>query len=93
VNHDVKIPPAEFAEVDAERQTSLLLLNDNFAIGDLLTVREFDLRGYKYTGRVAMRRVTHVMRGEDYMDGAVLSTRYVVLSLALAAQPNGELVQ
>lgn len=56
----------------------------NYAVGDVLRIREYDDRAGKFTGREILRKITHVLRGAGA--GAIpplagIHPRYVVLSL------------
>ena len=59
MNHDVQVEPSSFDEI--RELGELVLENRNFAIGDSVSLREFDPTGRgRYTGRMVMRRVTNV---------------------------------
>jgi hypothetical protein len=74
--HELKIWPEQFAAVKAGHKLSETRFNDrNFAVGDILWLREYDPALSAYTGRTRGRVVTHVA-------GTVgLLPNYVVLSM------------
>jgi hypothetical protein len=73
-------------------KTFEIRLNDrNYARGDTLTIQEFDPHRGRYTGEVEMRQVTHMVTGKELMGGVVLSSNYVIMSLAhVGAAEQGE---
>lgn len=69
--HDVKILPEHFVNVAAGLKTFESRLDDrNYAVGDLLNLREW--RNEMYTGRVVEARITDVYRGEHCKEGYCL---------------------
>lgn len=89
---DVRVTAEEFEEITSRRQKALTTLNQNFAIGETLTVREFDPQRVRETDRVEMCRITHVKPGSEINKGSTLSANYVVLSLEPERHANGEKV-
>lgn len=79
-NHEVKAEKAEIDAIEKGEQTALVRLNSNFALDDIITLREFDPRTLKVEGRVLMLRITHMKNGSEIQDGAVLSPLYAIMS-------------
>jgi Domain of unknown function (DUF3850) len=79
MTRDIKSDPEEFAKLESGEQTFLMRLNENYANGDMLTVREFDPRRAHETGRTLMFNVKSIESGEK--NPAILSPRYVIMSV------------
>lgn len=82
MNHDLKTSPEDFAAHRSGALAFTVRLNDrNYAIGDLLCLREFKIDGGgKYTGEFEMRSVTYIKPGDPR--DMILSPRYVIMSLS-----------
>ncbi len=93
MNHDIRVDLDEFAELASGRQAAVLKMDNNFALGDTITLREFDTRRAKETDRTLTRRVSHILNGARVMNGGVLSPHYSMISLGLIVQPNGLIIQ
>ena len=62
--HDLKTWPACFAAVKSGNKPFDVRLNEeNFQVGDLLMLREFDPDTEQYTGRTITRWVSYVLEG------------------------------
>lgn len=79
--HELKTDPAVFAAVAAGTKTHEIRFNDrDFQIGDVLHLRETVATGeamragapLEYTGRQAMREVSHIQTGYGLVDGWVI---------------------
>jgi hypothetical protein len=79
--HELKTDPAVFAAVAAGDKTHEIRFNDrDFQIGDVLHLRETVATGaamrtgapLEYTGRQAMREVSHIQTGYGLVDGWVI---------------------
>jgi hypothetical protein len=88
MTHDIKSDLKEYPLLVSGEQTFIIRRNENFVIGGLVTVREFDAAHNKYTDKTATFKITSIQKGEDH--SAVLSPLFVVLSLSRMgnAQPQ-----
>ena len=76
--HDLTILPQHFTDVKSGRKKAELRKNDrDFAVGDMLILREFT--GTEYTGRQVCATVTHVLQN----CGFGLDDNYAILSIKL----------
>ncbi len=76
--HDLKVWPDSFVAIVRDEKTCEVRLDDRqYAVGDILRLREYDPKTQTYSGRETARRVTHVLRGGAFG----IDPRYVVLSL------------
>lgn len=74
--HVLKILPEYFEDVVTGKKTFELRKNDRgFALGDILTLKEFS--GDKYTGREVNKLVTYILAGGKYG----LEDGYVILGI------------
>jgi len=89
MTHDVKITPYFFNQIlDGQRDTLDLKPNWNFALGDRLTIREFDARSQSPTGRDVLREITDVTEmKETGSRGEII--KYVIVTFGKATQANG----
>ncbi len=77
--HELKTWPEFFqAVVDGRKKVEVRLDDRGFAVGDTLTLREYD-RGAGYTGRAVKAAVTHITN--QYRFG--LRVGYVAMSIAV----------
>ena len=75
--HALKIHPKFYAELVAGRKHHELRKNDrNYAVGDILELREWDPETGKFTGNMKSRKVTYITAGAQ---GLVRD--YVILSV------------
>jgi hypothetical protein len=90
--HELKTDPAVFAAVAAGDKTHEIRFNDrDFQIGDVLHLRETVATDeamcagapLEYTGRHAMREVSHIQEGYGLVDG------WVILSFRQGAARHG----
>jgi len=71
VEHDLKILTEHFSPVDAGIKRAELRKNDrNYQQGDILNLCEWD--GHNFTGRFAIRLISHVADVSAYLPGYVL---------------------
>lgn len=91
-HHELKTDPEVFAAVAAGDKTHEIRFNDRaFAIGDVLHLRETKYPGEEmragaplvYTGRHALREVSHIQTGYGLVDG------WVILSLKQGTPRQG----
>ncbi len=76
--HDLKILPEYYDAVDKGVKTYELRFDDrDFAVGDMLILREFT--GTEYTGREVCATVTHILQN----CGFGLDDNYAILSIKL----------
>lgn len=86
--HEVRSWPDYFSGLrDGGRNCDVRFDDRNYAVGDLLRIREYDDKKGTYTGREVTRRITYILRGAGA--GAIpplagIYPRYVVLSLGPA---------
>lgn len=72
-HHELKAHPVSFEAVIGRRKSFEVREDDrSFAEGDTLQLREWDPESLRYTGRVADRRVTYVLRGPWRAPGATV---------------------
>ena len=65
--HDLKTWPACFAAVKSGNKPFDVRLNEeNFQVGDILMLREFDPDTEQYTGRTITRWVSYVLEGGNF---------------------------
>jgi len=65
--HELKTWPQYFAAVRSGKKRFEIRRNDrDFAVGDILVLREFDPEGDTYTGQVEERQITFLLSEEDY---------------------------
>jgi len=65
--HELKCWPVYFAAIDNGSKTFEYRKDDRgYAVGDQLTIREWDAGCGEYTGRVAKKSVTYIMRGGTF---------------------------
>lgn len=77
VVHDLKTVQPHFDAVSSGAKKAEVRRDDrDFAVGDVLVLREYDPATNSYSGRVFEVRVTHVLRGF-----AGLAPEYVALSI------------
>jgi hypothetical protein len=83
--HDLKTLPVHFREVAAGAKRAEIRKDDRgFSRDDWLILREWD--GAGYSGRFVIARVTHVLRGPEFVDGASgLAPGFVSLSIDIIA--------
>lgn len=75
--HELKTHPQHFAHVsDGTKRVEVRKDDRPFAVGDRLTLREWDPVTGEYTGRFVEVRITHVLRG---FEG--LASDWVALSI------------
>ncbi|WP_312631711.1 DUF3850 domain-containing protein [Pantoea piersonii] len=85
MEHNLKILPEHFAPVDAGIKRAELRKNDReYQKGDILNLCEWD--GTNFTGRFAIRQVTHVADVGAYLPG------YVLLSMDDAGPAHDDLM-
>ncbi len=61
--HDLKSWPEYFRHVSDGSKTFEIRRNDRgFKVGDMLNLREWKQELEEYTGRFAVRKITHIMR-------------------------------
>lgn len=94
-HHELKTDPAVFAAVIAGIKTHEIRFDDRaFAVGDVLHLRETRFTGYEmragepleYTGRSALREVSHIQTGYGLAEG------WVILSFHTGAPVTGRRV-
>ena len=83
---DVRVPQEEYRKIEEGKQLALFLRNDNFALGEAVTLREMAPGGLKDTGRVMVRRITDVKTAKG--NESQMSPFYVILSLAREEKPE-----
>lgn len=83
MTHETKAEKDEIDAIERGEQTVIIRRNANFALQDLLSIREFDPKELKFKGRLLMARITHMKTGGEIQDGAVLSPNYVAMSIRL----------
>ncbi|MBO9706786.1 MAG: DUF3850 domain-containing protein [Caulobacter sp.] len=65
--HELKTWPKYFAAVRSGKKRFEIRRNDReFAVGDVLVLREFDPEADAYTGQVEERQITFLLSEEDY---------------------------
>lgn len=80
MTHDLKTWPVFFGPIDAGQKTFEVRKNDrNFALGDILNLREFEPTAGRYTDRTATFRITYILSQKDLPDA--LQPGYVVLGI------------
>lgn len=81
VEHELKIWPQFFNDVESERKTFEIRKNDrDYQAGDTLHLREWHPGTREYTGRELRRHITHVLDDEEgYPFG--LQEGYAILSI------------
>lgn len=83
--HNLKILPQHFSPVDAGIKHAELRKNDrDYQQGDILNLCEWD--GDNFTGRFAIRQVSHVADVSAYLPG------YVLLSMEDAGPAHEDLM-
>lgn len=66
--HELKCWPAYFRPLANGEKTLELRRDDRgFAVGDILHLREWDPATERYTGSATYRRVTHIVRGGEWL--------------------------
>lgn len=89
MTRDIKADQEEFELLRSGEQRHLLRLNENFAVGDVLTVREFDTdKACDTPAPPLMFPVLSIESGAEHP--AVLSPRFVIMSLGDAIGPAEE---
>ena len=84
--HELKTWPEHFAAVADGRKTFELRHDDrDFAVGDVLRLREWSPMHREYTGLTCDRVVTHVLRDAPHFG---LMPGFAILSIALPEQPR-----
>lgn len=64
--HILKTQVPMWADVDSEKKSFEIRFDDrNYAVGDILELREYDGHVGMYTGRVCYRQVTYTVRPRD----------------------------
>jgi len=62
MDHDLKTWPVFFqAKMDLQKPFEIRKNDSNFALGDTLTLREYELHHNRYTGRVFVETVTYLL--------------------------------
>lgn len=80
MTHDLKTWPVFFRETIAGRKTFELRRHDrNYALGDLLTMREYEPHRNTYTGRTWTGRITTILTADQAPAG--LQPGYSILGL------------
>lgn len=79
--HELKCWPEFYDSVALGIKNFEVRKNDrDFQAGDEVELQEYDFSAKQYTGRHMRRRITYVLRHEDYPGGVVKG--YCVLALA-----------
>lgn len=69
--HSHKVSPDEFVAIKTRQMTTDVQHgNENFEVGDVINVKEFD---GNFTGRELAVKVTHVLKNPSFMEGAALA--------------------
>lgn len=77
MHHYVKVWPEFFAPLDSGAKPFEVRNDDrNYAVGDVLFLQEYEPMTQIYTGAVAVRRVTYVLRNYPHVEKG-----FVVLGL------------
>ena len=99
--HELKTWPVYYEEIAAGRKNVELRLNDrDYRPGDILALREWEpppkpgsglspLWGDRYTGRLTLAKVKHVLEGVGPMEG-ILPEGWVALSLEIIEVMEGD---
>jgi hypothetical protein len=67
MNHELKIWPMYYLAMMHGNKTFEIRENDrDFKVGDQLTLREYEPKTKKYTGRVLARQVTYIFNGGSF---------------------------
>lgn len=74
--HDLKVIADFFPPLLSGEQTFELRQDDGFHAGDILVLREWDVRQKVYTGRKITKRITYLLSGVG------LAPNYVCMALA-----------
>lgn len=65
--HDLKTWPEYFNDIISGKKKFELRENDrNFKVGDILNLREFDPKSYKYTGLSKSAEVIYILEGGNF---------------------------
>lgn len=84
--HDLKCNAESFALIVKGRKHVELRKNDrDYAVGDVLLLREYDAAGDEYSGRHLLARVTHIVR--DF-EGYGLQEGHVAMSIYRFREPR-----
>jgi Domain of unknown function (DUF3850) len=76
--HNLKIAPVYFEPVRDKIKTWEIRKNDReFAVGDILHLKEYDQENNEFTGRGCYRNVTHIHHGPGYG----LAEGYCIMSI------------
>jgi hypothetical protein len=87
--HELKTWPEHYAAIDGGSKTVELRLNDRpYAVGDSLLLREWEPLEAGYTGRQLRVRVTHILRGGEW-----LAPGYIAMSIRLMSEDGNVRVQ
>lgn len=72
--HELKTHPEHYGPVTTgEKKVELRIDDRDFETGDVLVLREYDPEANDYTGNVALRRITHVTRGDTWLQPGVVA--------------------
>ncbi|MGL5925556.1 ASCH/PUA domain-containing protein [Chroococcidiopsis sp.] len=75
--HELKTHPEAFQAVEYGVKMAEFRKNDrDFAVGDILILRDYDPKTEQYSGKFIKRLVTHIQTGYGIPDG------YVMLSMS-----------
>jgi hypothetical protein len=85
--HDLKTWPRFFQSVrEGEKRAEIRKNDRGFAVGDVLTLREWNPESREYSGRFVVARVTHILYGPEMVDGSDgLASGFVSLSIDVVA--------
>ena len=80
--HELKTWPGSYVPVAAGIKTCEFRKNDrDFKRGDLLVLREYLPKEYRYTGNVVLAFVTHVFYGNDTPEEFGIPKDYALMSI------------
>jgi hypothetical protein len=86
--HEVKIWPENFTPLDHGEKTAEYRKDDRgYAVGDIVVAKEWDPNTERYTGRVTIRRISHIVRGGCFG----MPVGYVMISLNRTLPQGGDL--
>lgn len=65
--HELKCIEPHFSDVEnGNKKFEIRLKDRNFAVGDVLILRQYFLESNKYSGKKVRCRVTHILDNEDF---------------------------
>lgn len=90
--HELKTWPELFEAVvhpdpDQRKTVEIRKEDRNFEVGDLLILMEYDPNRLDYTDRVAARKITHILRGEIWLQPGYVALSMVPIEQAIEPVP------